>query len=172
MSSAEHSQAVVSIQAARQVEKVAISEANRRARLIVLAETKPEHDQVVAAIRQGIDAGLSNRQIGIAYGSSDPNTIKRLIDEAFGRQVIVAEAPKQAAPVAVNDKKWLIVRNNDGSFLLNAYSWGEQGLSGSGIFTIDDDGKNITQVDGDGWIQIQAYRLGFVEKIIGELSVE
>jgi hypothetical protein len=169
MSSVEHSQAVVSIQAARRTEKAAISEASRRARLIVLAETKPEHDQVVAAIRQGLDAGLSNRQIGIAYGSSDPNTIKRLVDEALGKQVIVAEAPKQSAPALAENKKWVIVRNNDGSFLLSAYSWGEQNLSGFGIFTIDDDGKNITQVDGDGWIQIQAYRLGFVEQILGEL---
>jgi hypothetical protein len=169
MSSIEHSQAVVSIQNARRTEKQAISEANRRARLIVLAETKPEHDQLVAAIRQGIDAGLSNRQIGIAYGSSDPNTIKRLVDEALGKQVIVADTPKQSAPAVAENKKWLLVRNADGSFLLNAYSWGEQGLSGFGVFTIDDDGKNITQVDGDGWIQIQAYRLGFVEQILGEL---
>lgn len=154
---------LLAIHASRQAEKLALASAVKRARQIAIAETKPQHDEVLANVRQAVQLGMSMRQIGTAYGSSDPKTIKRLIDEAT-----LGFVPDADSDEPVN-RDWTIEKNADGSFVLSAYGWGEQRLSGNGVFTIDTDGTNITQIDGDGWIQIQAYRLGFVEQIIGEV---
>lgn len=154
---------ILAIHNSRKAEKLALAGALKRARQAAVAETKPQHDEVLANIRLAVQLGMSMKQIGTAYGSSDPKTIKRLIDEAT-----LGFVPDEDSDEPVN-REWAISRNADGSFVVNAYGWGEQRLSGSGVFVIDPDGVNISQIDGDGWIQIQAYRLGFVEQIVGEV---
>ncbi len=154
---------ILAIHNSRKAEKLALANAVKRARQIAVAETKPQHDEVLGHVRQAVQLGMSMKQIGTAYGSSDPKTIKRLIDEAT-----LGFVPDTDSDEPVN-REWTVEKNADGSFVLSAYGWGEQKLSGNGVFTIDADGTNITQIDGDGWLQIQAYRLGFVEQIVGEV---
>jgi hypothetical protein len=154
---------ILAIHTSRQAEKLALAAAVKRARQIAIADTRPQHEEVLSNVRKAVQLGMSMRQIGTAYGSSDPKTIKRLIDEAT-----LGFVPDETNDEPVN-REWTLDLHDDGKFTINAYNWGDQRLSGSGLFMLDPDGVNITQVSGDGWIQIQVYRLGFVEKIVGEL---
>jgi hypothetical protein len=95
--------------------------------------------------------GMSSRKIGEAYGSSDPHTIRRLLNEAVAG---TTSSSGEAHP------EWKLTRNGDGTFTITAYSLGDAKLSGSGIFSIDEDGENFSLVDGDAFIAVQLYKLG------------
>ena len=148
------------IKTARAHEKIAIAEAQRKAAQWVIEETKDKHEVIVEAVRRALGAGMSARQIGQAYGSSDPKTAKKLILEAMGG---TGEASDSSS-----HPEWKLTRNDDGTFNINAYSLGDAKLTGFGTFKVDDDGENFSLVNGDMWIQIQLYKLGFKDTVLEE----
>ena len=150
----------LAIKTARSHEKIAIAEAQRKASDWVQQQTVEQHEVIVEAVRQALGAGMSARQIGVAYGSSDPKTAKRLILEAMGGTSTSSDSSEHP--------EWKLTRNEDGTFNINAYSLGDAKLTGFGTFKIDDDGENFSLIDGDMWIQIQLYKLGFKEQVILE----
>lgn len=148
------------IRTARAHEKIAIAEAQRKAADWVIEQTAEQHEVIVEAVRRALGAGMSARQIGSAYGSSDPKTAKRLILEAMGSS---GESSDSSA-----HPEWKLTRNDDGTFNINAYSLGDAKLTGFGTFKIDDDGENFSLVSGDLWIAIQLYKLGFKDTVLEE----
>jgi hypothetical protein len=148
------------IKTARAHEKIAIAEAQRKAAEWVIEETKEQHEVIIEAVRRALGAGMSARSIGQAYGSSDPKTAKRLILEAMGG---TGESSDSSA-----HPEWKLTRNSDGTFNINAYSLGDAKLTGYGTFKIDEDGENFSLIEGDLWIQIQLYKLGYKDTVLEE----
>jgi len=149
----------LSIKTARAHEKIAIAEAQRKAAEQVIEDTKTEHEVVVEAIRRALGAGMSARQIGQAYGSSDPKTAKRLISEAMA-----GSSPDSLS----THPEWKLTINDDDTFNINAYGLGDAKLTGFGKFKIDEDGENFSLVDGDMFIQVQLYKLGYKDTVLEE----
>lgn len=149
----------LAIKTARAHEKIAIAEAQRKAAEWVQEQVVAEHEVIVEAVRRALGAGMSARAIGVAYGSSDPKTAKRLILEAMAGTSLdtVSEHPE-----------WKLTKNDDGTFSINAYGLGEAKLTGFGTFKIDDDGENFSLVDGDMFIQVQLYKLGYKDTVLEE----
>lgn len=147
-----------SVKAARQREKEAISDAKRKFQEFVEREAQMAHAEVVSAIRLAVIGGQNARQIGIAYGSSDPGTIKRLIAEATDTTATKVRGGSHP--------DWTLNKHQDRSFTVKVSSLGETGLSGAARFTIDEDGENFSIVSGDEWLQLQLYRLGYKEAIL------
>lgn len=146
------------VRTARAREKEAISEAKRKFQEFVEREAQAAHAEVVSAIRAAVIGGQNVRQIGIAYGSMDANTIKRLIVEAT--DVTETKTKGGAHP------DWSLTKHQDGTFTVKATSLGDTGMSGMARFTLDEDGENFSYTDGDEWLQLQLYRLGYKEAII------
>lgn len=147
------------IRVARAYEKVALAEARKRAEERIKEDTKEAHEAVIEAVRVALMAGQTARQIGFAYGSSDPNTAKKLVNEAM---------ENNSFDIANPHPEWKLSKNSDGTFSIKAYSLGESGLSGFGTFKIDEDGENFSCVDGDMWIQVQLYKLGQKDRVLEE----
>jgi len=147
------------IRVARAYEKVALANARKRAQQMVIDETAEAHEAVIEAVRQALASGQTARQIGFAYGSSDPTTARKLVNEAM-----LSDDGDTLNP----HPEWKLYKNDDGSFNIKAYSLGESGLSGYGVFTIDDDGENFSCVEGDMWIQVQLYKLGYKDTVLEE----
>jgi hypothetical protein len=150
----------LAIKTARAHEKIAIAEAQRKAAEWVLEETKEQHEIIVEAVRRALGEGMSARSIGQAYGSSDPKTAKRLILEAMGGTSVSSDSS--------GHPEWKLTRNDDDTFNINAYSLGDAKLTGFGTFKVDEDGENFSLVDGDMWIQIQLYKLGYKDTVLEE----
>lgn len=151
------------IKLTRQTEKSALAEARAKASEWVRTETVEQHSKVLEAIRNALVAGYSARQIGLAYGSTDPYTAKRLITEAE------AMGGSNFTEARENHPEWLVEVHDDDQFTIRAFALGDQKLSGEGLFRIDEDGLGFTQIDGDSFIQIQMYRLGLVEQVLEEV---
>lgn len=158
--SKELDEIALAIKTARAHEKIAIAQARVALEQLVVEQTQEEHNAVIEAVRVALGAGMSARKIGVAYGSSDPKTAKRLILEAMGSEGETGDV--SAHPT------WKLTRNDDGTFNINAYSLGDAKLTGFGTFKLDDDGENFSLVSGDMWIQIQLYKLGYKEQVISE----
>lgn len=159
MSKKNTDEIALSIKTARALEKIAIAEAQKRAQARIIEETEQEHEVIVEAVRHALGAGMSARQIGIAYGSSDPHTAKKLITEAM------------AGTTAENlsgHPEWKLTRNGDDTFNITAYSLGEAKLTGFGKFKIDDDGENFSLIEGDLFLQLQLYKLGYKDLVLEE----
>lgn len=144
---------------ARAHEKLAIAEAQARAKVRIVEETKEAHDKVIEAVREALMAGQTARQIGFAYGSSDPSTARRLVQEALLNDdgETINEHPN-----------WTLKKNADGTFSITAHSLGDTGMSGFGVFKIDDDGENFSLIEGDLFLQIQLYKLGYKDAVLKE----
>lgn len=149
------------IKTARAAEKVAISNAKRKLADLVDEMVAHEHATVLDAIRRALVMQMSGRQIGTAYGSSDPHTIKRLINEA------VAGVTSTDGGVHA---EWKLTRNPmvPGEFTITAFGLGENKLSGEARFTVDEDGENFTLIDGDSFIAMQLYKLGYKDDVLRE----
>lgn len=147
------------IKTARALEKIAIAEARKRAEEYVIKETEAEHEAIIEAVRRALGAGMSARQIGLAYGSSDPHTAKKLITEAMAG---TTDSNPNGHP------EWRLTHNPDGTFNINAYSLGEAKLTGFGKFKLDDDGENFSLIEGDLFVQLQLYKLGYKDAVIKE----
>jgi hypothetical protein len=149
----------LAIKTARAHEKIAIAEAQRKAAEWIQEQVVAEHEVIVEAVRRALGAGMSARAIGVAYGSSDPKTAKRLILEAMAG----------TSPDTVSEHpEWKLTKNDDGTFSINAYGLGEAKLTGFGTFKIDEDGENFSLVDGDMFIQVQLYKLGYKDTVLEE----
>jgi hypothetical protein len=146
------------VKAARLREKEAISEAKRKFQEFVEQEAQLAHSEVISAIRSAVIGGQNVRQIGLAYGSTDAGTIKRLISEATD----VTETKTKGG----SHPDWSLTKHQDGSFTIRVTSLADTGMSGVARFTLDDDGENFSYADGDEWLQLQLYRLGYKEAII------
>ncbi len=147
------------VRIARMREREASQIARKELQALIEKATRKAHAEVVASVRSAILGGQSARQIGLAYGSSDPHTIRKLIAEASSD----IEGGGNS-----NHPDWMLTRFSDGSFEVQVMSLGDTGLSGSAIFTIDEDGDNFTAIDGDLWVQVQLYRLGYKDAIMEE----
>jgi len=147
------------VRIARMREREASLIARRELQAMIEKATKKAHAEVVASVRAAVIGGQSARQIGIAYGSSDPHTIRKLISEATAD---ISGNGDGAHP------DWMLTRFSDGLFEIEVVSLGDTGLSGSAVFKVDDDGENFTAVDGDAWIQVQLYRLGYRDLVMEE----
>lgn len=150
------------IKVARLVEKAARDSARRRLEALIDNEVTLEHEKVLEAVRVAILEGHSIRQIGFAYGSSDPYTAKRIVTEAL------ADMTSAEAPEDVRQWRLFVDQENPEQFDVQVYSLGESGVSGRATFTLDEDGQNITAIDGDLWISIQLYKLDLVNEIVKE----
>jgi hypothetical protein len=146
------------VKVARIREKQAITEAKRKFQEFIEQEAQAAHSEVITAIRSAVIGGQNVRQIGLAYGSMDAGTIKRLIMEATD----VTETKTKGGSHPDSS----LTKHQDGTFTLKATSLGDTGMSGMARFTLDDDGENFSYVDGDEWLQLQLYRLGYKEAVI------
>jgi hypothetical protein len=163
MSNKKNDDVLNAIRVARAYEKVALANARKRAQQMVIDETAEAHEAVIEAVRIALASGQTTRQIGFAYGSSDPTTAKKLVNEAM-----LSDNGDTLNP----HPEWKLYKNDDGSFNIKAYSLGESGLSGYGVFTIDEDGENFSCVEGDMWIQVQLYKLGLKDIVLAEARGE
>lgn len=150
------------IKVARLLEKSAREEAKRRLEFLVDREVAEVHEKLLETVRVAVLEGHSIRQIGFAYGSSDPHTARRIIAEAC--------ADLQMEDGTEGMRKWRVFANENDTFDVQVYSIGESEQSGRATFTIDEDGNNITAIDGDLWVGIQLYRLGLVPEIVKEYN--
>jgi hypothetical protein len=91
----------------------------------------------------------------MAYGSSDPATIRKLIDDASVNS-------QEVTPKA----SWRSELHPNGSLVVRVIAFGEDKQTGEATFTIDEDGENITVTDGDLWLQSVLYREGIVKEVI------
>lgn len=149
------------VKIARGVYRLAIAEAEKKFHELVHEATAEAREQMYEAIRDAVANGVSTRQIGFAYGSSDFNTAKRIVAEATAGMV---------DEVSHETRQWLIDSVDGNRFTISVYNI--DGRNGSATCEIDEDGVNFTAIDGDLWIAIQLYRLGFKDDIIKEVNGE
>ena len=149
---------VEAIRKARQNEKIRIQEAKERAKVFIQQQVADAHAVVLSAIREAHLAGASKRQIAMAYGTSDPHTIGRLLEEARA-------GLSMSSDIDGNEQSWKILQVDD-KFQLTVFAFGEDKRSGEVLFSIDPDGVNITAEEGDLWIIPTAYRIGVVSDIV------
>lgn len=143
---------------AREAERLARADARKKLEDMIDREVEAYHQQVVSTVRLALLDGYSARQIGKAYGSSDANTIKRIINEANEGSVAVVETKK---PFTIMD-----IDPVSDEFTIEANGVGEDKFVGKARFSIDSDNNNITVIDGDVALQAVLYRAGLVPSII------
>ncbi len=73
---------LLAITEARAKHRDAIKVAQEKLKTFVETETREFYDGLIDAIRLALVDGHSARQIGMAYGSSDPATIRKLVEDA------------------------------------------------------------------------------------------
>jgi hypothetical protein len=144
---------------ARIAEREAIREAKIKYESFIAAETSVAHDVVLECVREAVFAGMSTRQIGFAYGSSDPHTAKRIVEEAMAG---FASETSEAA----SGWKITIPENDNSLFTLKVYSFGDNKQDGQVEASVDEDEVNITAQGGDYWVVSQLYRQGLVENVL------
>ena len=64
--------------------KAVRNEAMKEIDRIVEARTAQINDELYAVVRKAIQSGVPKRRIGLAIGTSAPQTFNRLVDNAFG----------------------------------------------------------------------------------------
>lgn len=142
------------VREARNRQRLAIEEAKQKVADFIAKETQPYYDELIDAIRLALVEGHSARQIGQAYGSSDPHTIRKLVEDAgFDDGKITGQAS-------------LNVKSVDGKLVVSIVDFGSDRRTGQATFVVDEDGENITAVDGDLWVQSVLYREGAVQEVL------
>jgi hypothetical protein len=141
----------------RAVHRVAVVEARKKIDTFIMSETQEVYEEMIYSIRMALIDGHSARQIGEAYGSSDPYTVKKLVDEA----------KLGIDPDGTEDPSWQVkgIEDSD-NFELKVIAFGQDKQSGIAVFEVDEDGTNITAIDGDFWLQSVVYREGIVKEIL------
>ena len=148
---------LVAVKEARAKHKSAVADAKKKIEEFITAETDEVYRDLIYAVRMALIDGHSARQIGEAYGSSDPYTIKKLVDEA--RTGI--------DPDSNEDPSWKVSSLDDpNTFELKVVAFGQDKQSGVAVFEVDEDGENITAIDGDFWLQSAVYREAIVKEIL------
>lgn len=145
---------LTAVQEARAKHRVAVEEARKKVADFIAKETEPYYEELIEAIRLALIEGHSARQIGQAYGSSDPVTIKKLIQDAGVHEDDVT--PKSA----------LRVQRYGDQLAVRIVAFGADQQTGEATFVVDEDGENITAVDGDLWVQSVLYREGVVKEVL------
>ena len=144
---------------ARAKHREAIKLAQEKLRTFIEDETREYYQAMIDSIRLALVDGHSARQIGMAYGSSDPATIRKLIEDAgVDDNTVTAQSSWRSAlrRSAVHGDE-LVVR---------VVAFGPDKLTGEATFIIDEDDENITATDGDFWLQSLLYREGIVGEVI------
>lgn len=142
------------VREARAKQKLAIEEAKQKVADFIARETQSYYDELIDAIRLALIEGHSARQIGQAYGSSDPHTIRKLVEDAgFDDSKITGQSS-------------LNVKRVDDKLVVNIVAFGTDKRTGQATFVVDEDGENITAVDGDLWVQSVLYREGAVQEVL------
>jgi len=139
---------------ARAKHKEAILEARKKVEDFIKKETEPYYNDLLDAVRLALLDGHSARQIGMAYGSSDPSTIRKLVDDAGVQD---SEISPQAS--------WRSALHGD-DLVVRVIAFGPDKQTGEATFRIDEDDENITVTDGDFWLQSLLYREGIVREVI------
>lgn len=142
------------ISEARAKHREAIKVAQEKLKTFVEDETREYYSDLIDSIRLALVDGHSARQIGAAYGSSDPATIRKLIDDAGVDDTSVTAQSSWRSALHGDD---LVVR---------VVAFGPDKLTGETTFSIDPDGENITATHGDFWMQSLLYREGIVKEVI------
>lgn len=142
------------IRDARAKHKTAVDEARKKVADFIAKETEPFYNELLDTVRLALIDGHSARQIGQAYGSSDPHTIRRLIEDAGVTETDVSRPAS-----------WRVTRQGD-LLAVRIIAFGADKQTGEATFKIDDDGENLTVVDGDLWMQSVLYREGIVQEVI------
>jgi hypothetical protein len=145
---------LTAVEQARAKHRVAVEEARKKVADFIHKETEVYYDELIESIRLALIEGHSARQIGQAYGSSDPSTIKKLIQDAGVHEDDVS--PKSA----------LRIQRYGEQVVVRAVAFGADKQTGEATFVIDEDGQNITAVDGDIWLQSVLYREGVVKEVL------
>lgn len=149
------------VKQARATEKIAIADAKVKLEALLREWTKDSHDALLEAVRVAVLDGVSTRQIGFAYGSSDPHTAKRLVDEAMADVAV-----ENASNDIVNGWKITPDKNDNSLFTIKVYGFGDSKQNGEAVMSLDEDEVNITTQDGDFWIAVQLYKNGLVPSVI------
>jgi hypothetical protein len=149
------------IKDAREAEREAVRQAKIKYEALIQGETSVAHDDVLEAVREAVFAGMSVRQIGFAYGSSDPHTAKRIVAEAMAGYDVDSGNPN-----AASGWKITLPENDNSLFTLKVYSFGDNKQDGEVVASVDEDEINITAQDGDYWVVSQLYRQGMVESVL------
>lgn len=144
---------------ARLEEREAIRLAKIKYESLIQAETVVAHDGVLECVREAVFAGMSTRQIGFAYGSSDPHTAKRIVEEAMAGFENAADEPHAGWKITLPE-------NDNSLFTLKVYSFGDNKQDGQVDASVDEDEINITAQAGDYWVVSQLYRQGLVENVL------
>ena len=139
---------------ARAKHREATKVAQEKLKDFVHNETLEYYNALIDSVRLALVDGHSARQIGAAYGSSDPATIRKLIEDAGVDDSSVVAQPSWRSALHGDD---LVVR---------VVAFGPDKLTGEATFAIDEDGQNITATHGDFWLQSLLYREGIVEEVI------
>jgi hypothetical protein len=139
---------------ARAKHRESIKVAQEKLKGFIEAETRDYYDQLIDSVRLALVEGHSARQIGMAYGSSDPATIRKLIEDAGVDDTSVTAQASWRSALHGDD---LVVR---------VVAFGPDKLTGEATFSIDSDGENITATHGDFWMQSLLYREGIVKEVI------
>jgi hypothetical protein len=144
---------------ARLEEREAIRLAKIKYESFIQAETSVARDSVLECVREAVFAGMSTRQIGFAYGSSDPHTAKRVVAEAMVGFENAADEPNAGWKITLPE-------NDNSLFTLKVYSFGDNKQDGQVDASVDEDEINITAQAGDYWVVSQLYRQGLVENVL------
>lgn len=139
---------------ARAKHRESIKVAQEKLKTFIEDETREYYQHLIDSVRLALVDGHSARQIGIAYGSSDPATIRKLIEDAGVDDLSVVAQPSWRSALHGDD---LVVR---------VVAFGPDKLTGEATFAIDEDGQNITATHGDFWLQSLLYREGIVGEVI------
>lgn len=152
---------VEKINAAREAEREAIRLAKLKYDALIQAETSVAHDALLEVVREAMFAGMSVRQIGFAYGSSDPHTAKRIVAEAMDGYDVEGGKTKAASAWKIT-----VPERDNALFTIKVYSFGDAKQDGEVEVSMDEDEVNFTAQSGDYWVVSQLYRQGLVESII------
>ena len=142
------------IREARAKHKLAVEEAKKKVADFIAKETQPYYNELLDAVRLALIDGHSARQVGQAYGSSDPHTIRKLIEDAG------------VDDTSLTPQSALRVQRYGDLLAVRIVAFGADQQTGEATFTIDEDGENITAVDGDLWVQSVLYREGVVQEVL------
>jgi len=129
-------------------------EANNR-----LSSIKQDRDM---ALRLASDSGVPKTQLGKAIGTSNYRTV----------QEILAETENVIRPGSVDttNKGNIIVErtSEEDVYSISISNFGENSLTGSARFTIQD--EELNYLDGDPYVLLQVYRAGYGSFVIEQIN--
>lgn len=111
------------------------------------------------AARVAYEVGASKASIGRHLGTKNYASVSQILESAG-----IAPQTDKAHP------EWSVERVAPGKALIRSYGLGDAKMSGSATIVLDEDGENFSTIDGDAFIEIQLYKLGFKDQVIREMK--